>query len=103
RLPGKSVKERRQVTRPVMVDVLRSQSLPREFLQEVVLFVSGMVRANHPKNSTRRLYLRKDTRHHAQRFRPRDRLKRIALANQRRLQPLRVLYKVEGIAPLDTQ
>ena len=78
----------------------RLQHLPRELLQVEILFVGGVVRADHAEAAARCLRLVELLRDRGQRLGPRHFFEFAVLAHQRRLQTLRMIVEIERVAPL---
>src|SRR5581483_4471024 len=87
----------------MVVNILGSQTLAREFLQEIVFFVGGVVRSNDAELASARLHFSEPRGDRLERPGPGNRLEGIARAHHRRLQPLRVRHEIERVAALDAQ
>src|SRR6266542_4149927 len=86
-----------------MVDIVRPDYLPREFLQVVIFLVRCMVRADDPELSASLLCAAELHRDRVQCSRPGDRIELAVNSHQRRLQAVGVIVKIESIAALDAQ
>ena len=77
-LAGERVEQRRQIAGAVMIDILRAQALPRELRQEEILFVSGVIRADHAELPAARLDFAELAGDDFERLRPGDRLELVS-------------------------
>ena len=88
-----------------MIDVVRSQSSARKPVQQIILFVGRMVRADHA-NRLPALHIadrRKFLPDQIKRFFPSRGRELPILANQGTRQPFFMVRKVKRITPLDAQ
>ena len=97
------VEQRYHIARAVMVDMIRSQHFAREFLQVEILFVGGVVGADHAERAAIGQILGKRLRHHCQRLAPGDLFQLAVLAHQGRLQAIGMIVEIEAVAALDAQ
>src|SRR5271165_806902 len=95
----------REVGSTVMVDIVSLQHHASKFLQQVVLFVRGAVRAENPNRLSTILVanLGESFSNQSKRLFPCGRSQPAVLANQRLRQPIFVMRKIESIAPLDAK
>src|SRR5262245_24752950 len=102
-LTAQSVKERNDVARAVMIDVVGVETLTHQLLQIVILFVGGATRSDDSEFATTILHFAKPLRNGGERVRPRNGHEVAIDAEERRLQALRVVIKVERVAALDAE
>src|SRR5436190_4242556 len=87
----------------MVVDILGAEALPGELLQEVILFVGGVIRSDDAELAAARVNLGELRRNRLECFGPGDRLKRFAGTQHGRLQAFRMLDEIESVAALDAQ
>ncbi len=94
------------ICRPLMVDVVGPEHRPRKLLQQIILFVGRLIRANdaNRRAAARLAHLLQNPRGHAQRVLP-GRLNQFAfgVAHQRLGQALLALYKIKAKPPLGAE
>ena len=86
-----------------MIDIVGAEALAREFCQEEILFVGGVIRADHAELPLRALASLNFVETTSSALRPGNRLEAFFGPHHGRLQALGVLGEVEGVAALHAQ
>ena len=93
------VEQRYHVARTVMVDVVGAQHGARELLQIEILFVGGVVGADHAERAAVGQILIELLRDRGERFAPGDFFQFAVAAQQGSLQTVGMIVEIEGVAP----